>query len=104
MYVVRSQSDCMRKRLHLQNAIHLWKVLFGDRFTIIQPFSDFLVSSREDDVGLRQDEWNMFFTFLQKHGNDADLKSHFDFNCRKENSTLFLDAWPLLLCEFVQSL
>ena len=77
----------MRKRLHVQNAIHLWRVLFGDRYRVVQQFSNFLVSSREDSVGLRQDEWNMFFTFLQKHGNDVDLKSCFDSNCRKENTS-----------------
>lgn len=78
MYTVRAQPDCIRKRLSVENATHLWSLLFKSDYRLLSTFIEYVQKERQVE-GIRQDEWNMFLPFIQKHGNSADT---FDSACK----------------------
>ena len=80
MYTVRSQQDNLRKRLHLSNAIQLWKILFESEYVMLDEFCYYLQSIRSEEDGIRQDEWNMIFEFLLQFGKNENWKEIFNSN------------------------
>ena len=80
MYTVRSQQDNLRKRLHLSNAIQLWKILFESEYVMLDEFCYYLQSIRSEEDGIRQDEWNMIFEFLLQFGKNKNWRDCFNSN------------------------
>ena len=85
--------------MHIPVAIFLWKLLFGDAYKCLSPFYSYITEVREEKEGIRQDEWNMFFPFLQNYGNDL---SSFDPLGKRWLSFIPVGPYSLLFCNFVE--
>lgn len=85
MYTVRSQSDNLKKRLHISSAVELWSIIFSNRYILLNPLCEFIKEVRQDE-GIRQDEWNMILSFLIHYGNSSNLKEEFDADCMERRS------------------
>ncbi|KAK8799766.1 hypothetical protein WA588_002590, partial [Blastocystis sp. NMH] len=82
MYTVRSQENAMRKRMCLSCAIALWKLFFQH---LPDSFVSYLQRTRSEQEGIRQDEWNMFYSFM----------------CLPPGSFDPNGPWPLLYCDYM---
>lgn len=89
MYAVRAQNDPLRKRLHCSIAVALLDLFFT--YPLLPSFIDYLKRVRDEDEGIRLDEWKMAFRFFECYGSSVE---GFDPH----------GAWPLLLCNFVSQL
>lgn len=85
MYTVRSQENAMRKRMCLSCAIALWKLFFQH---LPDSFVSYLQRTRSEQEGIRQDEWNMFYSFM----------------CLPPGSFDPNGPWPLLYCDYMAQL
>lgn len=65
----------MRKRLHADRAVLLWKVLFGDRFPILPVYSSYVLSERPGESGINHDEWQMSLLLFQQQHLQEQKKS-----------------------------
>ena len=89
MYAVRAQQDSLRKRLHISTAIAMLNLFFD--YPLLPSFTVYLEQVRNEDEGLRMDEWKMTFLFFESYGSSV-----IGFDPQR--------AWPLLLCDFVSQL
>ena len=96
----------MRKRLHADRAVLLWRVLFGEQYPLLSSYSSFVLSERPGETGINHDEWQMSFLLFQLHSRFPDSSS-----LRHEISTLLSFSlthipgyWPPLILRFLQSL
>ena len=72
----------MRKRMHLSHAIYLWRLFFE---SLPDSFVSFLQTTRTEQEGIRQDEWNMFYSFVRLPPDSFDPDG----------------PWPLLFCDYM---
>ena len=82
MYAVRPQSDAYRKRLHVDRAVQLWLLLFGENETLLREWTAYVQQTRRNEEGITRDEWNMTYALLKQ-------------------KSLNEDAWPLLIRGFL---
>lgn len=75
----------MRKRLHADRAVLLWRVLFGEQYPLLSSYSSFVLSERPGETGINHDEWQMSFLLFQLHPRFPDYSS----SLQREISTLF---------------
>lgn len=75
----------MRKRLHADRAVLLWKVLFGDRFPILPVYSSYVLSERPGESGINHDEWQMSLLLFQQQQQLQQQKKSTDAASLQKN-------------------
>lgn len=79
------------RSLPLENAVQLWRLLFSQRFPIIEQWIGFL-ETREKKYDISKDTWEMLLDFLEIYERSG--LSGYDPS----------GAWPVLIDEFVEDL
>lgn len=86
----------MRKRLHADRAVPLWRVLFGEQAPLLSSYSSFVLSERPGETGINHDEWQMSFLLFQLQSCSSDASS-----LQREISTSLFSSLVSHLCRLL---